>query len=1473
MADPTMGAKLIAKLIGYFPLDGDYLDPIHNLAATPSGNLAFAPAWDERRGVTIGDGTGKVAFPQLTWKHPGPDQPPPSFALSFWFKTTAVNEPRLLFNDGMGFRVIAKPRGFEVGFMPAGTQSFAMTCAPGQWFHFAACIDYTAGRPGPISGQVVGTISFFINGRLAGQFDAGDDRQATFGTAMLGGSSNISAAGVSIYGCAMFFGTLSADEAAYLACDLFHPESTHASSAEYLAARLDGASCITCTDAPILDFGTNGYGFTITAWLQTAELSYQSENLTLIERQGAWRLGIYQGVLTGIFEHVNGTVSVTQVSGPSLEEFTWVHIAFIVDQQSRVALLYVNGEVASTMLLLNLPKPVPQAKVSIGAYVSNAIYGVGVYGRALDDEELAAEFSADVPTEGLPHGCIVYYDLSASPPAAISDDPALRTAPTVPSTLVYDVFSRGLSVGLGGHAHCGYDNDTILPPSAALTIEAWILLSGGDGTRTILSRFVDGRGYRLFLQDGKLCGDMAGTQPLQTSAAAAKIVLPPLQWIKVGACFANGPKSALVRLYVNGRLVAQSAAEPGRLPPEPLVDPSSPLLIGARYGAGADGAAASVTDGFEGFVQRVMFYPGLFDLSYATYAKASDGSNMLGQPVADWFFDDPFPRDLTDDEPVQLRGPASVETHVHYGTPAQVARLSSAQAARRARHLASVFSHHGPYWHPAPAGATAELTPAHMVGCVEARRIDGMSYLVAHAATTGAAPDFLLLGDDDGDDALWVALTLDMISFALLRTWGLQVSNTKALAQTGLSLWRNAAIRAAITAMAATESTSAMPAALVAVLVETYRQGFISRLLSCYRLSFFVLLRIVAMFAPWAALALIIADLARIAGELLERVRTRRRDKEVPPAVTALCIKAVDQTGSVPVLVNGDRVLVSVALVPPPKQAVSVSAAPGPLQIVPRTLEFSPGSGPQQVVVTLVELESKLVDRQPVPVTWRGTGVVGEGFVPFRIRVLDLDIQPAEPDVTYDKDLDAWTGEFTIEPGPEIASDAVLTATLSVDAEEGEKVTFDPATLTWSGASLAAESLPMTGGDGRRRKTVKAKWQSKNPDKKTKPVNIQVTTTPPARAGDGLRRSLRLQKKTESETVLLTMVAAGKGLCLVVKNQRNTDNPSFAVIDGGVSGTYDSMSQYLPSGTIDYVVCTHFDDDHINGLITLMQKRGASVGKVLFNPPPGNAQALIAAALAEATSEAEVAEVGVLVPLSVTLGKTLNGLAQGKLISQITALPPPSTLIDNVSQPTLRWKFGGPFPPIYGAMMAAPGNGRMVNLASLIIRMESRISNKGFNLMVTGDATDKGAIPSVTGVGTGVARVQFLQVPHHGSDNNSDKKFYAALLAEHYLISSSWSAHKHPRPAVISAIIGANRDIGRSGYTLWISDPNFHKNGANDGNQTNDYDGMFPKLTWAGEYTVNVMNTGQTGLSFTVENGSVTAPASGTYRSLGIALR
>lgn len=506
----------------------------------------------------------------------------------------------------------------------------------------------------------------------------------------------------------------------------------------------------------------------------------------------------------------------------------------------------------------------------------------------------------------------------------------------------------------------------------------------------------------------------------------------------------------------------------------------------------------------------------------------------------------------------------------------------------------------------------------------------------------------------------------------------------------------------------------------------------------------------------------------------------------------------------------------------------------------------------------------------------RGTGVVGEGFVPLRIRVLDLDIQPAEPDVTYDKDLDAWTGEFTVEPGPEIASDAVLTATFSVDAEEGEKVTFEPATLTWSGPSLAAGSVPMAGGDGRRRKTVKAKWQSKNRDKKTKPVSVQITTTPPTRAGDGLRRSLRLQKKTESEAVLLTMVAAGKGLCLVVKNQRNTDNPSFAVIDGGISGTYESMSKYLPNGAIDYVVCTHFDDDHINGLITLMKERGASVGKVLFNPPPGNAQALIAAALAEARSKediASLAKAGVLVPLNITQGQTLDGLAQGKLISQITAVPPPSTPIDNVSQPTLRWKFGGPFLPIYGAMMAAPGNGKLVNLASLIIRIESRISNKGFSLMVTGDATDKGAIPSVTGVGTGVARVQFLQVPHHGSDNNSDKNFYSALLAEHYLISSTWSAHNHPRPAVISAIIEANREFGRSGYTLWISDPQFHKDGANDGNRTREYEGMFPKLTWAGEYTVNVMNIGQTGLSFTVENGVVTEPASELYRSLNIALR
>jgi len=343
----------------------------------------------------------------------------------------------------------------------------------------------------------------------------------------------------------------------------------------------------------------------------------------------------------------------------------------------------------------------------------------------------------------------------------------------------------------------------------------------------------------------------------------------------------------------------------------------------------------------------------------------------------------------------------------------------------------------------------------------------------------------------------------------------------------------------------------------------------------------------------------------------------------------------------------------------------------------------------------------------------------------------------------------------------------------------------------------------------------------------------------------------------------------------------------YAVIDGGITGTYANLAQYLPQpgSPIDYVVCTHYDDDHIGGLIVLLTQRGNDVGRVVFNPPPGAAAcpAFVMPLLAGQVAPEELpsllegvsaAKDGFLNVYSPPQGNCLKYLAGAKLLPPITALPPPATSVPNVALPRTSWLFGGPSPQNLARMQGNPYNGLWTNRASLMFQLTGLDDTNNpapalFSLLVTGDGTNRGTIQDVVGVQPGLDGVQFLQVPHHGSRNNSDITLYARVPAQHYLISSRWSPHHHPRAKVIRSIVEGNRWMGRTGYTIWITDPTFKKAGDNDGQLDAQYDGFFPRPL-GNEYTVKLKAPNMTGLVFQVTDGQITPPAPGQWTLLPI---
>ena len=66
----------------------------------------------------------------------------------------------------------------------------------------------------------------------------------------------------------------------------------------------------------------------------------------------------------------------------------------------------------------------------------------------------------------------------------------------------------------------------------------------------------------------------------------------------------------------------------------------------------------------------------------------------------------------------------------------------------------------------------------------------------------------------------------------------------------------------------------------------------------------------------------------------------------------------------------------------------------------------------------------------------------------------------------------------------------------------------------------------------------------------------------------------------------------------------------------------------------------------------------------------------------------------------------------------------------------------------------------------------------------------------------GAAHFDVFQVPHHGSENNSDQALYERITADHYVISADGIAHPHPSPNTLKWITNAR---GTDGYVIHLT--------------------------------------------------------------------
>ncbi|MFP1625489.1 ComEC/Rec2 family competence protein [Streptomyces sp. 5K101] len=308
--------------------------------------------------------------------------------------------------------------------------------------------------------------------------------------------------------------------------------------------------------------------------------------------------------------------------------------------------------------------------------------------------------------------------------------------------------------------------------------------------------------------------------------------------------------------------------------------------------------------------------------------------------------------------------------------------------------------------------------------------------------------------------------------------------------------------------------------------------------------------------------------------------------------------------------------------------------------------------------------------------------------------------------------------------------------------------------------------------------------------------------------------------------IRLTMLPAEDGDCLLLEY----GNDAFTrriLFDGGRRGTYERIKPLLAGlgGRIDLLVVTHVDQDHILGVLALLDDRERPVefGDVWFNGfdhlhdreafSAVDGELLTTALLTQRLPWNKAFD-----GRSVETGHPLTWFDDG---SSMEVLAPDRRLLEGL---ITTWKTkcqeAGLIPgvdplerePVPGverfgpidvddvdALAATPfkRDGSPTNPTSIGLLFEF----EGTRIVFTGDADDPRLVASLrprAEAEGGRLRIDALKVAHHGSAKNLSNDLLGLLDCGRYLISTNGRVHGHPDDIAIARILkhgGARKDL------------------------------------------------------------------------------
>ena len=308
--------------------------------------------------------------------------------------------------------------------------------------------------------------------------------------------------------------------------------------------------------------------------------------------------------------------------------------------------------------------------------------------------------------------------------------------------------------------------------------------------------------------------------------------------------------------------------------------------------------------------------------------------------------------------------------------------------------------------------------------------------------------------------------------------------------------------------------------------------------------------------------------------------------------------------------------------------------------------------------------------------------------------------------------------------------------------------------------------------------------------------------------------------------------------------------PRLIVIDGGPPGVYpDALKprlqelrkqQKLGDATalaIDLLMVSHLDEDHIAGVLELMQKLRDEAGPKpwridriwhnTFDDILGNDDGSIAAGngpLAPAAFGDVLAPEGSLVLASVGQGRAVRQLVDA---FGLKGNPPFKGLVKRGHAPVkigdltltviapdrerlekLQADWDKKIKPIlkkekaHKAEIAAFIDSSVYNLSSIVVLVESG----GKRILLTGDGRGDHTLEGLKAaklLKNGKLRIDILKCPHHGSVRNVAKEYFETIVADHYVISAD-GKFDNPDVDTLKLISAARKD---DKFTLHLTNP------------------------------------------------------------------